>query len=256
MPRVLLITGGASGIGAATARRAAAAGYWVAINYRSRKDEARGLADGIGANGGTAAVFAADVGRAEEAAALFDAVENDLGPLWGLVNSAGTARPKGALADHEPAGMERLVTTNLLGTLYCCREAARRLSTGRGGGGGVIVNVSSMAATTGGRPGSLVYAASKGGVDSLTKGLARELAGQGVRVNAVRPGFTRSPMTPQLDDPETHAAIAGSIPLGRVATADEVAAPIVWLLSDEASFISGALVDVSGGGFVIGQPAG
>jgi len=253
MPKVLLITGGASGIGAATARRAAAAGYWVAVNYRSRKAEALELVKEIEAGGGKAAVFPADVSEAGQVASLFDAVEAGLGVPWALVNSAGVSRPKGALADQDPGDMDRLVAINLLGTLYCCREAARRMSTTRGGAGGVIVNVSSMAAATGGRPGSLVYAATKGGVDSMTKGLARELARDGVRVNAVRPGFTKSPMTPQLNDPETAAAIAATIPMGRTAEADEVAAPIVWLLSDEASFVTGAFIDVSGGGFVIGS---
>jgi len=244
MPKVLLITGGASGIGAATARRAAAAGYWVAVNYRSRKDEAFDLVTEIGSGGGKAAAFAADVS---------DAVEAELGVPWALVNSAGISQPKGALADYGPSDMERLVAINLLGTLYCCREGARRMSVSRGGAGGVIVNLSSMAATTGGREGRIVYAATKGGVDSMSKGLARELAGDGVRVNTVRPGFTKSPMTPQLDDPETAAAIAATIPMGRTAEADEVAAPIVWLLSEEASFVTGAFLDISGGGFVIGS---
>lgn len=247
MPKVLLITGGASGIGAATARRAAAAGYWVAVNYRSRKDEAFDLVAEIESAGGKAAAFAADV------SGLFDAVEAELGVPWALVNSAGISRPKGALADYEPSDMERLVATNLLGTLHCCREGARRMSVSRGGAGGVIVNVSSMAAATGGRAGSLVYAATKGGVDSMTRGLARELAQDGVRVNTVRPGYTKSPMMPQLDDPEAAAAIGATIPMGRAAEAEEVAAPIVWLLSEEASFVTGAFLDISGGGFVIGS---
>jgi len=250
MPKILLITGGASGIGAATARRAAAAGYWVAVNYRSRKDETFELVREIESGGGKADAFRANVTRADEVTNLFGDVEARLGTPWALVNSAGISQPKGALADYDPADMEQLVVTNLLGTLYCCREAARHMSVS---GGGVIVNVSSMAATTGGRPGSIVYAATKGGVDSMTKGLARELARDGVRVNTVRPGFTRSPMTPQLDDPKTAAAVAVTIPMGRTAEADEVAAPIVWLLSDEASFVTGAFVDISGGGFVIGS---
>jgi len=253
MPKVLLITGGASGIGAATARRAAAAGYWVAVNYRSRKDEAFDLVTEIESAGGKAAAFAADISEAGDVTGLFDAVETELGTPWALVNSAGISRPKGQLADLKPSDMERLVEINLLGTLYCCRQAARRMSVSRGGAGGVIVNVSSMAATTGGREGRIVYAATKGGVDSMTKGLARELARDGVRVNAIRPGFTKSPMTPQLDDPETAAAIDATIPMGRTAEADEVAAPIVWLLSEEASFVTGAFLDVSGGGFVIGS---
>ncbi|NJO36557.1 MAG: SDR family oxidoreductase, partial [Rhizobiales bacterium] len=173
-----------------------------------------------------------------------------------LVNSAGvTARMR---ADEVEAGqLQRLMAVNVIGLMLCCREAIRRMSTRLGGPGGAIVNVSSMAAAQGGRPGASHYAGSKGAVDSYTKGVAREVAAEGIRINAVRPGVTLTDMVQAVrDDPKVRAAIDATIPMSRPAAASEIAAPIVWLLSVEASFVTGAIIDASGGGFVIGASTG
>ena len=253
MTGVLLITGGGRGIGAAAARLAAAEGTRVAVNFRARRDAAEALVAEIAAAGGEAAAFAADVAEEAEVVALFEAVEARLGPLTALVNSAGISPGASRVADFEAAPLQHLMAVNVVGTMLCCREAVRRMSTARGGAGGAIVNVSSMAAVTGGRPGSSHYAASKAAVDAFTIGLAREVAAEGVRVNAVRPGMTRTDMTEdRLADPETHARIAATIPMNRVGAAGEIAQPILRLLSEAASFVTGACLDASGGGFVIG----
>ena len=256
MTGVLLITGGARGIGAAAARLAAAEGYRVAVNYRARRDAAEALVAELAAAGATAAAFPADVAEEAEVVRLFDAVEDRLGAPAALVNSAGISPGASRVADFEAATLARLMAVNVVGTMLCCREAVRRMSTARGGGGGAIVNVSSMAAVTGGRPGSSHYAASKAAVDAFTIGLAKEVAAEGVRVNSVRPGMTRTDMTEaRLADPESHARIAATIAMNRVAAAEEIARPILWLLSEAASFISGACLDASGGGFVMGSAA-
>ena len=186
---------------------------------------------------------------------MFQQVDRQFGPPTALVNSAGINGGKAAVADFDGAQLSRLMAVNVVGTMLCCREAVRRMSTRSGGNGGVIVNVSSMAATIGGRPGSSHYAASKAAVDAFTVGLAREVGGQGIRVNAIRPGMTDTDMTDDLrHDPALHRAVAETIAMNRIAEVDEVARPILWLLSEEASFVSGACLDVSGGGFMIGRP--
>ncbi len=250
-PGVLLVTGGASGIGARVVQQAAAKGYPVAINWRTRREAADTLVEHIVASGGRALSVQADVSNAKTVSGMFDEIESDLGPVRGLVNSAGISIDKTPLAELDADAAEQLVRTNILGSIFPTQEAVRRMSTDGNGVGGVIVNVSSMAATIGGRSGSVTYAATKGAIDVFTKGLAREVAAQGIRVNAVRPGMTASEMTPDMDDAEKRAAIAATIPLGRIAEADEVASAIMWLLSDDASFVSGALLDISGGGFRI-----
>jgi NAD(P)-dependent dehydrogenase (short-subunit alcohol dehydrogenase family) len=252
MTKVLIVTGGASGIGAATARLGAARGYAVAINYRTREDEAGRLVEELQTTGARAVAIQADCRRAIEIAHLFATVDHELGPVTALVNSAGISLPPTRVADADPLEIENLLTTNVLGLMLCCREAVRRMSRRGAGFGGVIINVSSMAATIGGRPGSSHYAASKAAVDSFTLGLAKEVADQGIRAIAVRPGYTETGMTRRSTrDPSLAAAIAGSIPIGRPARVEEVAKPIVWLLSEEASFITGACIDISGGGFTI-----
>lgn len=256
MTGVLLITGGGRGIGAAAARLAAAEGYKVAVNYHTRRDAAEALVAEIAAAGGSAAAFPADVAEEAEVVRLFDAVEEQLGPLAGLVNSAGISPGASRAEDFEAETLQRLMAVNVVGTLLCCREAVRRMSTARGGGGGAIVNVSSMAAVTGGRAGSSHYAASKAAVDAFTIGLAKEVAEEGIRVNSVRPGMTLTDMTAKrLADPDNRARQASVVAMNRIASAEEIAAPIVWLLSEAASFISGACLDASGGGFVIGARA-
>jgi NAD(P)-dependent dehydrogenase (short-subunit alcohol dehydrogenase family) len=256
MNKVLLVTGGASGIGAATARLAAARGYDVAINFRSREAQAFALAREIERFGVRAKAVQADVSVPSEVERLFATVDAELGAVSALVNSAGVSLAGVSVRDAEPAALEHVMRTNVIGLMICCREAVRRMSTLRGGSGGVIVNVSSMAATIGGRPGSAHYAASKAAVDAYTVGLAKEVASEGIRAVSLRPGFTVTDMAEaQLSNPAFAATVNASIPMGRPARAEEVARPIAWLLSDEASFVSGACLDVSGGGFVIGSRA-
>ena len=251
--RIALITGGSRGIGAAAARSAAAGGHAVAVNYRERADAAQAVVEAIEAAGGTAIAVQGDV--ADEAAVkrMFSAVAERLGPVTALVNSAGIGGNASSVADFDHATLARLFAVNVIGTMLCCREAVRAML--KHGAGGAIVNVSSMAATIGGRAGASDYAASKAAVDVFTVGFAKEVAAQGVRVNAVRPGMTLTDMTDELrSDPERMAEITATVPIQRIATAEEVAGPIVWLLSDAAAFVTGACLDVSGGGFVVGRP--
>jgi NAD(P)-dependent dehydrogenase (short-subunit alcohol dehydrogenase family) len=249
----LLITGGASGIGAATARLAAARGHKIAINYRSREANAKKVVTEIIGKGGQAVAFAADVSREADISGLFDAAEAALGPITHLVNSAGIGA-SGRVEDFDAAVLERLFAVNTVGLMLCCREAARRMSTRRGGKGGVIVNISSMAATIGGRPGVSAYAASKAAVDSFTMGFAKEVAHEGIRAVSLRPGMIETEMTERtLADREVRIAIESTIAMGRIGQAREIANAILWLLSDEASFISGVTLDASGGGFVFGK---
>jgi NAD(P)-dependent dehydrogenase (short-subunit alcohol dehydrogenase family) len=255
---VVLITGGARGIGAATARLAAARGYAVAVNYRTRQAAAEALAAEITASGGEAVAVPGDVASEDGVAGLFAAVDAWRGerPLVGLVNCAATDGGRDPIERVTAAGIAPLFTVNVVGTVLCCREAVRRMALRNGGAGGAIVNVSSMSATIGGRSGGAYYAASKAAVDTLTVGLAKEVAAEGVRVNAVRPGMTLTDMTAErLSDPARLETVAATIPMHRVASAEEIAHPIVWLLSqEEASFVSGCLADVSGGGFLVGEP--
>jgi NAD(P)-dependent dehydrogenase (short-subunit alcohol dehydrogenase family) len=249
----LLITGGASGIGAQTAKLAAQRGYKVAINYRSRDAAAKKVVADIEAKGGEAVALPGDVVREADIRGLFDAAEQALGPVTHLVNSAGIGL-NSSVKDFDAAALDRLFAVNTIGLILCCREAARRMSTKHGGKGGVVVNVSSMAGTIGGRPGAAAYAASKAAVDSFTMGFAKELATEGIRAVSLRPGMIETEMTEKtLADREVRAAIESTIAMGRVGRAPEIANAIVWLLSDEASFISGVTLDASGGGFVFGK---
>ena len=249
----LLITGGASGIGAATARLATARGHKVAINYRSREAEAQKVVTDITAKGGQAVALPADVAREADIGRLFEAAEKALGPITHVVNSAGISASS-RVEDFDAAVLVKLFAVNAVGLMLCCREAARRMSTRRGGKGGVIVNVSSMAATIGGRPAASAYAASKAAVDSFTMGFAKEVAPEGIRAVSLRPGMIETEMTERtLADREVRAAIESTIAMGRVGQAQEIANAILWLLSDEASFISGVTLDASGGGFVFGK---
>jgi len=252
MNKTLLITGGASGIGATTARRAAARGYRIAINYRSRAAEARALVADIEAGGGKALALPGDMAREADIVKLFEETERALGPVTHLVNSAGINGRPGRVDEYDAGVLANLFAVNVVGLMLCCREAARRMSTAHGGSGGAIVNVSSMAATLGGRLGSSAYAASKGAIDAFTKGFAREVAAEGIRVNSVRPGMVLTEMTEgRLKDAAFRTRIEKSIPMGRIGGSGEIAEAVLWLLSDEASFITGAMLDASGGGYII-----
>lgn len=255
MSKNLLITGGASGIGAASARLAAAQGWSVAINYRNREQAAFALVDALHAAGTRAVAIQGDIAKPTEIERVFAEADAKLGPLDAVINSAGVGLGATRVENTDATQLEQLLHTNVLGLILSCKEAARRLSTRRGGHGGVIINVSSMAATIGGRPGSSHYAASKAAVDAFSVGFGKEVADEGIRVISVRPGFMQTPMTAAaFSDPDRIARIAATIPLRRPAQVEEIATPIVWLLSDAASFITATTIDLSGGGFLIGDP--
>lgn len=256
MGKVLLVTGGARGIGRATAELAARRGFDVAVGYRKDRDAAEAAADAVRTSGQRAIAVQADVANEADIISMFEETERQLGTITALVNSAGISTRM--RVDATPAAdLERLMAVNVIGLMLCCREAAKRMSTAHGGNGGAIVNVGSMAAFAGGRPGASHYAGSKGAVDSFTRGFAREVAEEGIRVNVVRPGVTLTDMVQAVrDDPEVRDAINATIPMGRPAETSEIAEPILWLLSDEASFVTGCIVDASGGGFVIGAATG
>ena len=214
--------------------------------------EAAALVTDLRAAGVQAEAFAADMAEPGEIEGLFAAVDARFGRLDGLVNSAGIGLPHSRIADLDAAGLQRLMAVNVVGVMLCCRAAVRQMSTASGGQGGVIVTVGSMAGTIGGRPGNAHYAASKAALDSFNVGLAKDVAVEGIRAIVVRPGVIRTDMTSKgLADPRHAATVAASIPMGRPGTADEAAAPIAWLMSGEASFITGCTLDISGGGFHI-----
>jgi NAD(P)-dependent dehydrogenase (short-subunit alcohol dehydrogenase family) len=243
----MLITGGGRGIGAATARRAAARGYAVAVNYLKDDRAANAMVSEIRASGGTAVAIRADVSRESEVERLFREVERDLAPLSVLVNNAGIVDLKARVDEiHEPR-LQRMMAVNVVGSFLCAAEAVRRLSTRHGGRGGNIVNVSS-AASKYGSPGEYVdYAASKAAIDVFTIGLAREVAAEGIRVNAVRPGIIDTEIHASSGDAARAHRLAAELPLRRPGTADEVASAILWLASDEASYCTGTILDVAGG---------
>ncbi|MEO6689776.1 MAG: SDR family oxidoreductase [Dokdonella sp.] len=243
----LLVTGASRGIGAATAWLAAQRGYAVGINYLREQHAAEAIVQRILASGGRAAALRADVADESEVVRLFDECTARLGPLAGLVNNAGVVAPQAPLVAMDAARLQRVFAVNVFGTMLCAREAVRRMSTHNGGAGGAIVNVSSAASRLG-SPGEYVdYAASKGAVDTFTMGLAKEVAGQGIRVNAVRPGFILTTMHASGGEPNRIERLRDTIPMRRGGDPEEVARAILWLLSSEASYTTGALMDVSGG---------
>ena len=247
MQAIALITGGSRGIGAATALAAAQAGYTVAVNYSSNSLAADEVVRRIRAQGGHAIAVQADVADEAQVMAMFDKVDAKLGRISALVNSAGVVDQACRVADMRLERLRRMLDTNVLGSMLCAREAVRRMSTRYGGEGGSIVNLSSVAATLG-SPGQYVdYAASKGAIDSFTLGLAREVAAEGVRVNAVRPGIIDTEIHASGGQPDRAERLGPAVPMQRAGSADEVAASIVWLLSPQASYTTGALLDVAGG---------
>lgn len=244
---VLIVTGGSRGIGAATALLAAERGYAVCINYVHNRDAAEAVADTIRQQGGHAITVAADVALEPDVVRLFKTVDKELGPVTALVNNAGILDKKMPLASMDAARINRVLITNITGTLLCAREAVLRMSTGHGGAGGAIVNLSSMAAKLGGAGEYVDYAASKGAVDALTIGLAKELADQGIRVNAVRPGLIYTDIHATGGEAGRVDRLAHTVPMLRGGTALEVAEAILWLLSDQSSYSTGTFIDVAGG---------
>lgn len=247
MQPVMLITGASRGIGAATALLAAKRGYAVALNYRREREAAAALVAKITAAGGTARAFAADVANEDDVLRLFGEVDDAFGRLDVLVNNAGILERQMRLEDMDVARLQRVFAVNVTGTFLCCREAVKRMAHKHGGDGGSIVNVSSMASRLGSPNEYIDYAAAKGAVDSLTIGLAKEVASEGIRVNAVRPGLIRTEIHASGGEPGRVERLQSAIPLGRGGEAEEVARAILFLASDESSYSTGSFVDVSGG---------
>lgn len=244
---VLLVTGASRGIGAATALLAAERGYAVCVNYRSGEEAAEAVVRRIARGGGCAIAVKADVSREGDVIDLFRQCDARLGTLDALVNNAGVLEPQSTLEQMSADRIQRVFAVNVLGTMLCAREAVRRMSTANGGSGGAIVNVSSAASRLGSAGEYVDYAASKGAVDTFTVGLAKEVAGLGVRVNAVRPGFIFTDIHASGGEPGRIDRIKHSIPLGRGGHPEEVAEAILWLLSPTAAYSTGSFLDVSGG---------
>lgn len=242
--KILLVTGGGRGIGAECARLAVERGYAVAINYRENRAAADSL---VGSLKGKAKAVQADVASEADVVRLFETVDRELGRVTALVNNAGVVDKGTRVADMTAARVERMFAINVTGSFLCAREAVKRMSTRHGGKGGAIVNVSSIAARLGGAGEYVDYAAAKGAIDTFTVGLAKEVGAEGIRVNAVRPGIIRTDIHLSSGDPARVERIGATAPLQRPGEAIEVARTILWLLSEEASYMTGALVDVTGG---------
>jgi NAD(P)-dependent dehydrogenase (short-subunit alcohol dehydrogenase family) len=243
----LLVTGASRGNGASVARLAGARGYAVCVNYRANRGAADAVVDSILGAGGRAIAVAADIAREDEVLRLFAECDAALGPLAALVNNAGILERHMRVEDMSVERVQRVLATNVVGTFLCAREAVRRMSTRRGGRGGAIVNVSSVAATLGSPNEYVDYAASKGAVDSFTIGLAREVAEDGIRVNAVRPGVVYTGIHASGGEPDRVERVKAAVPMKRGGEPDEVARAVLWLLSEESTSCTGAILDVSGG---------
>jgi len=245
--KVIIITGGSRGIGAATAQLAAEDGYAVCITYLRNEDAASAIVRKILEAGGEAIAITADVSVEADVVRLFERVDAELGPVTALVNNAGILEQQARVEDMDSARLSRIFATNVFGSFICAREAVRRMSTRHGGAGGAIVNVSSAASRIG-SPGEYVdYAAAKGAIDTFTLGLAKEVATEGIRVNAVRPGIIYTDIHASGGEPNRVERVKGSIPMQRGGQPEEVAQAILWLLSDGASYTTGTLLDVAGG---------
>ena len=247
MEKVIIVTGGSRGIGAATARLAGERGYAVCVNYRKNRAAADAVVSEIQAAGGKALAVGADVASEPDVIRLFETVDAQLGVLTALVNNAGILEKQARVEQMDTARIDRVFATNVRGAFLCAREAVRRMSTSHGGAGGAIVNLSSRAAQLG-APGEYVdYAASKAAVEALTIGLAREVAGEGIRVNGVRPGIIYSEIHADGGEPGRVDRLGPTLPMRRGGDAIEVARAILWLLSDEASYSTASFIDVAGG---------
>lgn len=247
MSAIYLITGGSRGIGAAVAKLAGAQGAKVCVNYVANGDAAAEVVEAVKATGGDAIAVQGDMAVEADVVALFDACEAQLGPATVLVNNAGVLDLEGRLEDFGAERIARIIDVNVTGAIICAREAVRRMSTKNGGSGGSVVNISSMAAPLGGPSTYVDYAASKGAIDTLTVGLSREVALEGIRVNGVRPGIIDTDIHAAGGNPDRAEKLAHTVPMGRAGTAEEVAEAIVWLASDKASYVTGSTINVSGG---------
>ena len=245
--RILLVTGGSRGIGAATAVKAAVRGYFVCVNFLRDAKAAESVVDRIVDKGGIGTAVQADVGCESDVARLFERIDEQPGELVGVVNNAGVLATATRLEDMESARWLPIFRTNVLGTMHCTKAAIKRMSRRYGASGGAIVNVSSAASRTGAPYEYVDYAASKGAIDSFTIGVAREVAKDGIRVNAVRPGFVHTAIHASGGDRSRIERLRHTLPMGRGGDPSEVAAAILWLLSDEASYVTGAFIDMAGG---------
>ena len=239
----VIVTGGGRGIGAAACLKLASAGYSVAVNYAADETAARATVEAIRKLGGRAEAFGADVADPAAVKSLFEDAVGALGPLTGLVNNAGIIGVAARIDEQEPGDLARLFAVNVIGAILCAKEAVRRLSTRRGGKGGAIVNISSVAARVGGLAGNVPYAATKGAIESFTKGLANEVAREGIRVNAVAPGMTATDMSSK----EMREAALANLPMGRVGEPEEIAEGVAWLMSPASAYVTGTVLTISGG---------
>lgn len=245
--KIMLITGASRGIGAATARLAAEAGFFVVINYNRSKDQAERLVADIESKGGKAVAIQADISKEAAVMEMFSAIDQLQGTLTSLINNAGILEAQMRLDSMDVARLESIFTANITGQFVCSREAVKRMSTRYGGKGGTIVNVSSVAALTGSPNEYIDYAASKGAIDAMTIGLSKEVAVEGIRVNAVRPGFIYTDIHASGGEPGRVDRLKDNIPMKRGGTADEVAEAIIWLAGDRSSYITGSFINVAGG---------
>lgn len=245
--KVMIVTGGSRGIGAATAQLAARQGYAVCVNYVSNRAAAQAIVDKITAGGGRAICVAGDVAKEEDIVRLFETVDQELGPVTALINNAGILDQGIRVEDMTAERINRVLITNITGSMICAREAVRRMSTRHGGRGGAIVNLSSMAAKLGGPFEFVDYAASKGAIDSFTIGLAKEVAAEGIRVNAVRPGLIYTDIHASGGTLDRVDRLKDGVPMKRGGTPEEVAEALLWLASDAASYATGTIIDISGG---------
>jgi NAD(P)-dependent dehydrogenase (short-subunit alcohol dehydrogenase family) len=249
MSKVILVTGASRGIGRDTALLAAERGYTVAVNYMSNRAKAEDVVAEIAKSGGTAALFPANVAKREDVSRMFAEIDRRFGRLDALVNNAGVGYTQGRLDATKPEDMVATFEVNVFGLFYCLQEAVKRMSKRHGGKGGAIVNVSSAAARNGGAGAYIDYAGSKAAVDVITTGLAKEVGGEGIRVNAVRPGVTETDMIQYMRDadPAFLDQVVKTMPMGRIGAAREISHCILWLLSEEASYVTGSIIDASGG---------